>query len=385
MKQTIDFYKDLKTFTNFSDITEDKYFKEIPDDWFVVVSDIKNSTKAIETGMYKQVNFVASLLIIGILNINRKLDLPFCFGGDGASVLIPNSIVNEAKKVLVDTKSKAKTNFDLNLRIGIISVKEIKELGAKIEISKLSLSKEHSQAIIRGNGLELAEELIKKDEEKYSVKDFTHIDYESDFEGLECRWQDIPSPKDETLSILIKSLKDEDSSKKIYKNILLKIEEITGSYDLRHPILDDYKLNLSFNPMVLNAEASIFSKSKIGKLFNFFRIYIENILGKYLMSKGKGNWGDYKNRILRTTDTEKFDDMIRMVISINNKDLKTLESFLEDEYKKRNIIYGIHKSNSALMTCLIFERHGKHIHFIDSSNGGYAIAAKQMKNQIKDL
>jgi hypothetical protein len=137
--------------------------------------------------------------------------------------------------------------------------------------------------------------------------------------------------------------------------------------------------------MVLNAEASIFSKSKIGKLFNFFRIYIENILGKYLMSKGKGNWGDYKNRILRTTDTEKFDDMIRMVISINNKDLKTLESFLEDEYKKRNIIYGIHKSNSALMTCLIFERHGKHIHFIDSSNGGYAIAAKQMKNQIKDL
>ncbi|GGD45896.1 hypothetical protein GCM10012288_20230 [Malaciobacter pacificus] len=383
MKQTIDFYKDLKTFTNFSDITEDKYFKEIPDDWFVVVSDIKNSTKAIETGMYKQVNFVASLLIIGILNINRKLDLPFCFGGDGASVLIPNSIVNEAKKVLVDTKSKAKTNFDLNLRIGIISVKEIKELGAKIEISKLSLSKEHSQAIIRGNGLELAEELIKKDEEKYSVKDFTHIDYESDFEGLECRWQDIPSPKDETLSILIKSLKDEDSSKKIYKNILLKIEEITGSYDLRHPILDDSKLNLSFNPMVLNAEASLFSKSKIGKLFNFFKIYIENILGKYLMSKG--NWGDYKNRILRTTDTEKFDDMIRMVISINNKDLKTLESFLEDEYKKRNIIYGIHKSNSALMTCLIFERHGKHIHFIDSSNGGYAIAAKQMKNQIKDL
>jgi hypothetical protein len=128
MKQTIDFYKDLKTFTNFSDITEDKYFKEIPDDWFVVVSDIKNSTKAIETGMYKQVNFVASLLIIGILNINRKLDLPFCFGGDGASVLIPNSIVNEAKKVLIDTKSKAKTNFDLNLRIGIISVKEIKSL-----------------------------------------------------------------------------------------------------------------------------------------------------------------------------------------------------------------------------------------------------------------
>lgn len=383
--ETINFYKNLKTFTNFSDITEDKYFTNVPDDWCVVVSDIKGSTKAIEDGMYKQVNFVASLIIIGVLNIKRELDLPFVFGGDGASVLVPNNIVDESKSVLLNAQKKAKENFNLELRVGIISVKEIKKLGANIEISKLSLSKEHTQAIIRGDGLELAEELLKKYEDKYSIKKHLDAKYESNFDGLECRWQDIPSPQDETLSILIKSIKKDNEAKKIYKQVIEKLENILGDNTKRHPILEKSNLNLSFNFMVLNAEASIFSSNKLNKFFTLFKIILENILGKILMNKSKGNWSEYKDRILRTTDTEKFDDMLRMVVSAKKDTTKKLEKFLNKEFEKGNIIYGIHKSNSALMTCLILERHGRHIHFVDSSNGGYASAAKQMKEQIKLL
>ena len=95
-----------------------------------------------------------------------------------------------------------------------------------------------------------------------------------------------------------------------------------------------------------------------------------------------GLWGEYKSRIIRTTDTEKFDDMIRMVISTNKNETKELEKYLEEEYQKNNLAYGIHKSDAALMTCLIFERHGKHIHFVDSSNGGYALASKELKKRL---
>ena len=91
----------------------------------------------------------------------------------------------------------------------------------------------------------------------------------------------------------------------------------------------------------------------------------------------------YKNIILKTTDTEKFDDMLRMVISTKRNQTKELEKYLEEEYQNKNLVYGIHKSDSALMTCLIFQRHGKHIHFIDSSNGGYALASKELKNRLK--
>jgi hypothetical protein len=64
-----DFYKNLKEIIDFSKIMEDSNYEKIPNDWYVIVSDIKGSTKAIENGMYKQVNFIAALTIIGILNI----------------------------------------------------------------------------------------------------------------------------------------------------------------------------------------------------------------------------------------------------------------------------------------------------------------------------
>jgi hypothetical protein len=76
--------------------------------------------------------------------------------------------------------------------------------------------------------------------------------------------------------------------------------------------------------------------------------------------------------------------MIKMVVSSNYKQTKQLENYLYNEFSNNNLYYGIHKADAALMTCLVFQRDGKHIHFVDSANGGYAMAAKQMKKQIKD-
>jgi len=38
---------------------------------------------------------------------------------------------------------------------------------------------------------------------------------------------------------------------------------------------------------------------------------------------------------------------------------------------------------SLLMPCMIDNRLGEHYHFVDASDGGYAIAASHMKAQIK--
>ena len=124
---TNNFYKNLTPTDDFSKIMEDKNYSLIPNDWYVIVSDIKNSTKAIESGMYKQVNFVAALTIIGILNIDKDEDFPYIFGGDGASLLIPPSLLEKSKKVLIEASKKAKEAFDLELRIGFISIKEIEK------------------------------------------------------------------------------------------------------------------------------------------------------------------------------------------------------------------------------------------------------------------
>ena len=45
--------------------------------------------------------------------------------------------------------------------------------------------------------------------------------------------------------------------------------------------------------------------------------------------------------------------------------------------------YGIHVSDTALMTCLV-ESAGdyRHVHFIDGGDGGYTLAAREMKTRI---
>ena len=73
-----------------------------------------------------------------------------------------------------------------------------------------------------------------------------------------------------------------------------------------------------------------------------------------------------------------------MVFSSSYKDSRELEKYLETKFKKNILVYGLHKSKYALMTCLIFERHGKHIHFVDSSGGGYSSAANDLKRRLKN-
>ena len=200
------FYRDLKSITDFSKIMKNNNYVKVPSDWFVLTSDIKDSTNAIEKGRYKDVNFISALCIIGILNINRKIDFPYIFGGDGVSLIIPDILLEKSKKVLSEAKEIAKKSFDLDLRIGFISVNEIEKRGSFLEICKFKNVNNHIQAMIRGNGLELAENLLKQEYENFRIAENSSLDYDANFEGLECRWEDIKSLKDETISILIKSI-----------------------------------------------------------------------------------------------------------------------------------------------------------------------------------
>jgi hypothetical protein len=45
----------------------------------------------------------------------------------------------------------------------------------------------------------------------------------------------------------------------------------------------------------------------------------------------------------------------------------------------------MHRSPAALVTCLVRSYDGDHVHFVDGSDGGYALAAKQMKAQLAEL
>ena len=371
---TTHFYKNLQAIDDFKDIAKHSSYTSIPKDWYIVASDIKDSTNAIKNGKYKDVNMVGALTIISILNINKQIDLPFVFGGDGSFLLIPPSLLNDTKQALLATKKLAKLSYSLDLRIAIISVKEIYKYHKEILITKFKISHNYSQAMIKGGGLELCDTLLKSSE-KYHIKEKIDPKFHVDISGLECRWEDIPSPKDDTISLLIRA--NEES---YYETILNDLENILGTKQNRNPISQNNTI-LSFKNKVLNKEASLSTQNKFLKSLLMFKFKCSNLVGKFLMDYNIGKWAQYKNRVVSTTDTEKFDDILRMVVSTTSEETKALETYLEKEYKAKRLSYGIHKSDASLMTCLIFERHGKHIHFVDSSNGGYATAFIDLKSK----
>jgi hypothetical protein len=117
------------------------------------------------------------------------------------------------------------------------------------------------------------------------------------------------------------------------------------------------------------------------------KIRLINLLGLFLMQYNiefqDFAWGSYKKIVTEATDFKKFDDGIRMVISGTAKQRQKLLRFLEYKFKEGRLNYGHHVSNRALMTCLVFERDGRQVHFVDGADGGYAFAAKNMKERMR--
>jgi hypothetical protein len=62
-----------------------------------------------------------------------------------------------------------------------------------------------------------------------------------------------------------------------------------------------------------------------------------------------------------------------------------LQAHLEAQYRKGALVFGTHKSREALVTCIVQSYNGNHLHFVDGSDGGYALAARQLKQQLKHI
>ena len=385
------FYSQLPLLDNFLKITDLGNFVDVPDDWYIVVTDIRGSTQAIEAGKYKEVNLLGACSIVAVLNAAGETEIPFVFGGDGASLLMGPSLLPAAQKALLATQQLAKREFDMDLRVGVVPVKVVVAANYPVKIAKFKVSENYSQAVFIGGGLTRATELIKDPVagNVYSIKN-NGVSPKADFSGLECRWQDIPSKYGEIVTLLVMVRSDfGPQSHHFYRKILKKIQYIYGKENSLNPI-DRKNLNLTLNSTKLITETLVraSSASWLDRQLYLSKIQLETALGSLLMNlKVKTeelDWGVYKNIAIAATDYRKFDDMLRMVISGNEWRRKKLTGYLERNYREGKLVYGLHVSDRALMTCLVFERGGRQVHFVDGADGGYALAAKDMKQRMNE-
>lgn len=377
------FYSDLPVLTDFVQITNHDNFVAVPDDWLIVITDVVGSTRAIEQGRYKDVNLLGACSIVSVLNIADEVDVPFVFGGDGASLLIPPTLLGETTRSLRAIQTLAKEEFSLSLRVGIVPVWVAVNAGHPVDIAKLEISRNYRQAVFMGGGLTYATELIKNPAttDLYML-DLTSSSSPANLSGLECRWQDIPSRHGETVSLLVLATQNEE-----YRDVIEQIQLIYGAGDRHNPITRDH-LSLSFSPSTLSKETKVRASTNhwLSKLRYLIKIQFENLLGwifmKFKLNVCGTDWSKYQDVVAAATDYRKFDDMLRMVIAGDALQRENLTDYLEQKYRSGKLVYGLHVSDRALLTCLVFDRNGRQVHFVDGADGGYAMAAKEMKARM---
>lgn len=383
----LEFFEQLPSYDHFQTILEQQPFQEIPPDWIVIVTDIVNSTVAIDQGQYKEINTVGACTIAAVVNALHKKLLPYVFGGDGATFCLPVDAYQTLKPVLRSCQQFAETAFDLKLRVGAVPYSQIRDQ-ASIRICRYKKGPHLDQTIFVGGGLTLADQLIKTHQE-FQLD--TNIEPEvANFSGFECRWNAIPSPKEITVSLLVKPAeKDINLQLHVYQQLLIQLEQSLGQEDQYHP-LTTKGLKLSFSPKKLLAEAKAkakdFSQTRLKHFKTLRKLITENLIGWLLMQFnlriGEADWGKYKKDFLENSDFRKLDDMYRTVFSCSQSEWMTLLKWLENQHQAGSLFYGFNIANAAIVTCLIEKAGEKHMHFVDGHNGGYALAAKSLKEQL---
>ncbi|MBT5551919.1 MAG: DUF3095 domain-containing protein [Nitrospina sp.] len=381
----------MPIFREFLGVADENNFYNVPDDWLVVVADIKGSTKAIEEGRYKDVNILGASSIIAVLNCVQNVEIPFVFGGDGASFVIPQTCRKSVEKALNGTRSLAQAGFDMELRIGIVPVKIIVEGGFRVRIAKMQVSPWGTLAMFSGGGLAYAEKLIKDLKTSATYEIHTGSNHNEDqnlFDGLECRWEPIRSKKGETVCLMVLARGyNELKNAETYCNFIDEIRKIYGTQKDYSPISPS-QMKVTMNAKLLASETKVrtFNKNLFICLIYPVFLRLSCVLGKIIFKLGLrvGDFDgeDYLNTLTKNSDFQKFDDTLRMTIDSKPEQRQQLVEYLEAQKEAGTLFYGIQISDSALMTCMVFDRKDRHLHFVDGASGGYALAAKQMKSQL---
>lgn len=381
MSQSNDqFYSDLPVnYLSLPDLfTKDEFFFEVPEDWHVIITDIRNSTAAVLGGMHETVNLVATGSIVAVLNIAFKagITIPFFFGGDGATFILPAAIADKALRVLRLYQENTMSSFDLDLRVGTLPVSAIYKQGEKLSISKFNSSGAFVIPAILGNGLSYAEKLIKGKD--YLLEQTEAANEELDLSGMQCRWDKIPPPEQNDEIVTLLAIAAGGSPQALaFKKVMQHIDDIYGPLAQRQPIsLPKLKLTTTFSKF----ETELRAVKGHGNALRMAGMWLKSVLGYLYFKTATGR--KYLRSMIEMSDTLVLDGKINTVISGTAAQRLKLQAALSKLEENGEIFYGLYVSRESVMSCYVRDMDDGHIHFVDGGEGGYTKAAGLMKLKL---
>jgi hypothetical protein len=384
-----DFLAAVPEIERFADVTDPRFYADVPGDWHVILTDVRGSTRAIEAGRYRDVNALGVASIVALRNAMPELELPYVFGGDGATLLVPDSRLPAAEAALRGVRRLAQTAFDLDLRVGRVGVSELRDAHLTVQAARFRTSRHVRLAMLRGNGIARAERWVKDSARAADYAISEDGPEAANLEGFECRWQPVPSRRGHIVSLIVLALDATEAERE--KSYRSAIDALEGSLDADagHPIsLRGLRLGTLFGGY--REEARVRSGQAAGPAYDAAakNAHKKSLIGRALVALGKAAGGfdgsAYPKELIENTDFRKFDEAIRMVLDLSNEQLDRIEAEFGRLRSEGHIVYGVHRAPSALITCYLRSYSGDHVHFVDGSNGGYALAARQLKAQLAE-
>ncbi len=363
-------------FTDFGDVAATERFAPVADDVMVGVSDVMASTEAIAAGRYKDVNLAGAAPISAMINALGRHDFPFVFGGDGAAMLVEARERPSLERGLAETAAFVRDAMGLTLRVGAISVAELRAEGADVTLAWFAPSEHARYALIAGGGLALAEEKLKAG---LIAIPAAAPGAQPNLEGLSCRFSPTPNRHGVVLSLIVREAKGAPPG--AFAAIVGRLLAIMQREEREGHPLPAQGPRFSWLPDTLDFEARA-----AGGGWRALRLArAAYTLGAGLLLKTGWRLGRfdpklYQQDLVANSDFRKFDDGLRMTIDCDEAAAAAIESLLAAAEAEGVLRFGLARQEQSLITCLVpsvIERD--HMHFVDGAGGGYAMAARNLK------
>jgi hypothetical protein len=385
--QGLEFFRKLGAIERFADVIERERYVGAPRDWSLVITDVMGSTQAIEQGRYRDVNALGVASIVAVTNSLAEIEIPFVFGGDGATLLVPNEHLESVERALRSLRKLATESFELTMRAGVVPIALLYASGYEVLVAKFRASRHVTLALFEGDGLAQAERLVKDPEEgtRFFVSDSGPA--EGDFTGFECRWRPIENRHGLIMALIVASIGLAEERAEIFREVLATLDGFTTKPDEGCPLASS-NLRLAGVMSEFPQEAKIRSGTTAGAEYRDRRrrartaAFVARVCQWTGLTIAGFHAETYRNDMIQSTDFRKFDGALRMVLDVTPEQYRAIVAALQKHKDAGKIAFGMHVSNAALMTCLVRDYAGNHVHFIDGADGGYALAAKKLKQQL---
>ena len=374
-----DFYAGIPIFEGFARVLDPTLYRPLPDDWVVGLTDIVESSKAIQAGRYKTVNTAGASTIAAVANALGNRDFPFVFGGDGASFAVSATDAATARDALAATATWAREDLDLSLRAALVPVSAVRERGWDVRVARFAPSAHVSYAMFSGGGLAWAEKEAKRG--AFAVSP-APPGTRPDLTGLSCRFEEIPAQRGIILSLIVTPGRAADQA--AFRALAEDVLTLAANASEAGRPVPETGPPIKWLPTGLDLEARASRRAGrpllLRRLTLAGRMITAALVFRLGIRVGRFDPAVYRRELVENTDFRKYDDGLRMTLDCTPELADRIQARLASAEATGVARFGLHRQASALMTCFVPSiHHSDHVHFVDGAAGGYAAAARELK------